>query len=223
MIPIYVGYDKREAVAYHTFCNSVINRASQPVSFIPLSLNCLNGYSEVHKDGSNDFIYSRFLVPCLQDYQGWAIFVDGDMVCLDDISNLWNLRDDKYAAMVVKHNYKTKADIKYFGAKNEDYPKKNWSSVILWNCGHQSNRALTMSYVTNATGAQLHRFEHLKEHDVGEISKEWNWLAVEYDHYNRAKLVHYTLGTPCLSDYAGCNMSEYWHAEYIKSQKGVGV
>ena len=157
-IPIYVGFDQAEAVAYHTFCQSVIERASVPVSFHPLALSNMKDYKEKHTDGSNEFIYSRFLVPHLQSYRGWAIFCDGDMVCQRDISNLWDLRDDRYAVRVVQHDYRTKYPVKYLGARNDDYPRKNWSSVILFNCAHPGNRYLTPGYVERTAGKVLHRF-----------------------------------------------------------------
>ncbi len=87
-IQVVIGFDQREAVAYHTFCQSILERASQPVSFTPLALNTLNSYVEKHTDGSNAFIYSRFLTPWLMDYQGRAIFADGDMICRDDIATI---------------------------------------------------------------------------------------------------------------------------------------
>ena len=130
-IPIFIGYDPREAIAYHTCANSIIRHASKPVSIIPLALNLFDDYKETHTDGSNHFIYSRFLVPHLMDYIGWAIFMDGDMIVRDDIVKLWELREADKDVMVVKHNYETKMTTKYLGAKNENYPRKNWSSVIL--------------------------------------------------------------------------------------------
>lgn len=213
MIPIYVGYDPREPVAYATFCDSVIRHASQPVAFIPLALNVLRGqYEESHGDGSNDFIYSRFLVPHLTGFSGWAIYADGDMVVKDDIAKLWALRDNhNTGVMVAKHNYRTLAGSKYLGAKNEDYPRKNWSSLILWNCVHFGNRVLTPEHVAKASGADLHRFTHLKDEQIGELPLEWNWLAEEYRHNDHAKLIHYTLGTPCFPEYHGCDHAEDWH------------
>ena len=126
MIPIFIGYDPREAIAYHVCTNSIIRRSSQPVALNPLALNALKGYDEKHTDGSNHFIYSRFLVPHLMNYKGWAIFIDGDMIVRDDINELWEMRDDTKAVMVVKHDYQTKMAEKYLGAKNENYPRKNW-------------------------------------------------------------------------------------------------
>jgi lipopolysaccharide biosynthesis glycosyltransferase len=123
-IPIFVGYDPREAIAYHTCVNSIIRQASQPVAIVPLALNLFTDYTETHTDGSNHFIYSRFLVPHLMDYTGHAIFIDGDMIVRDDIAKLWNLRKFDKDVQVVKHDYKTKMTEKYLGAKNENYPRK---------------------------------------------------------------------------------------------------
>lgn len=158
IIPVFVGYDPREAIAYHTCTNSIIRHATRPVAIIPVALNLFKDYTETHTDGSNHFIYTRFLVPYLMSWAGWAIFIDGDMILRDDIAKLWELRDWGKDVVVVKHDYKTRMSEKYLGAKNHDYPRKNWSSVILWNCNSYPNRRLTPEYVMKATGAELHRF-----------------------------------------------------------------
>lgn len=214
MIKVFIGYDTNEVVSYHVCSNSIIRQSSQPISIIPLALNLLNNYKETHTDGSNQFVYSRFLVPELMNYTGWAIYIDGDMVLQDDILNLWNMRDESKAVMVVKHNYKTKASTKYLGAKNEDYPRKNWSSVILWNCGHPSNLALSSKTVAQSTGSQLHQFGWLTDDKIGELPVEWNWLSDEFGNNENAKLVHYTLGTPCFKDFKDSPMSNIWHNEF---------
>jgi lipopolysaccharide biosynthesis glycosyltransferase len=219
MIPVFIGYDPREAIAYHTCSNSIIRQTSQPVAIVPMALNLLKDYKEEHTDGSNHFIYSRFLVPHLTGYKGWAIFIDGDMILRDDINKLWELRDESKAVMVVKHDYETKMTEKYLGAKNENYPRKNWSSVILWNCGHPANATVTPEFIQHATGAQVHRFTWLSDDLIGELPKEWNWLDVEYDWNPSAKLVHYTLGTPCFHEFANQgNFSDEWHRERIYTE-----
>jgi len=218
MIPIFIGYDPREAIAYHTCVNSIIRKATAPVSLNPLALNLLNGYKEQHNDGSNHFIYSRFLVPHLTNYNGWAIFLDGDMILRTDIQELWKLRDESKAVMVVKHDYKTRMPVKYLGAKNEDYPRKNWSSVILWNCGHPANRIVTPEYVQNATGAQVHRFSWLSDYEIGSLPIEWNWLPDEFGANSNAKLLHYTLGTPSFHEFATTPMGDEWHRERIYTE-----
>ena len=146
-------------------------------------------------------------------YNGCAIFIDGDMVLQDDITNLYELFDSNYAVQVIKHDYKTKRSTKYLGAKNEDYPRKNWSSVVLWNCAHPKNKMLTTDFVQTASGSQLHRFTWLDDSDIGELPVEWNWLSDEYGENPNAKLIHYTLGTPCFEEFANTPMSEHWHAE----------
>jgi len=215
MIPVFIGYDPREAVAYHVCANSIVRHASRPVSFVPLALNNLAGYQETHTDGSNQFIYSRFLVPHLMGHEGWAIFMDGDMLVRDDIAKLWSLRDDNKAVMCVHHDYKTRASDKYLGAKNQDYPRKNWSSVVLWNCGHAANRVVTPEFVEKSTGAQLHRFTWLTDDLIGEIPKVWNWLPDEFGPNPDAKLLHWTLGTPCFHEYADAPMAAEWHRERL--------
>jgi len=221
-IRIVVGFDQREAISYHTFCQSVLEKASLPLQFTPLSANTLNGYRETHKDASNAFVYSRFLTPHLADFSGWAIFADGDMVCQTDIAELWNLRDQAKAVQVVQHDYRTKAAVKYLGNKNEDYPRKNWSSLILWNCAHPSNRVLTPEFIQGQTGSYLHRFSWLADKQIGALPREWNWLTTEYEDNPRAKLLHYTLGTPCFKDYEKAAMADDWKAAYARTISGMG-
>ena len=214
-IPVFVGYDPREAVAYHTCANSIIRHASRPVAIVPLALNLFDDYKETHTDGSNHFIYSRFLVPHLMEYSGHAIFIDGDMIVRDDIVELWEQRDVTKDVQVVKHDYRTRMAEKYLGAPNEDYPRKNWSSVILWNCNSFPNRRLTPNFVQQSTGSFLHRFSWLDDERIGELPREWNWLPDEYGPNPDAKLLHYTLGTPCFHEFATTPMADEWHREHL--------
>jgi lipopolysaccharide biosynthesis glycosyltransferase len=214
-IPIFIGYDPREAVAYHTCVNSIIRQASQPVAIIPLALNLFTDYTETHTDGSNHFIYSRFLVPHLMNYIGHAIFIDGDMIVRGDIAELWNLRRYDVDVQVVKHDYKTRMTEKYLGSRNEDYPRKNWSSVILWNCQNPANKRLTPEFVEKATGAELHRFTWIKDERIGELPIGWNWLPDEFGANPDAKLLHYTLGAPCFHEFATTPQADEWHREHM--------
>lgn len=217
-IPIFVGYDPREAIAYHTCVNSIVRHATQPVAIVPVALNLFQDYQETHTDGSNDFIYTRFLVPHLMSYTGWAIFIDGDMILRDDIVKLWNLRESHCDVMVVKHDYKTRRTEKYLGSKNEDYPRKNWSSVILWNCSSWPNRRLTPEFVQSSSGAELHRFSWITDDRIGELPAEWNWLPDEYGANPEAKLLHYTLGTPCFHEFADTPQATEWHKERMLTE-----
>jgi lipopolysaccharide biosynthesis glycosyltransferase len=212
-IPIFIGYDPREAIAFHTCVNSIVRHASQPVSIMPLALNNFQDYTETHTDGSNQFIYSRFLVPHLMDYQGQAIFMDGDMIVRGDIAELWAMRDLGKDVQVVKHDYKTRMPVKYLGSKNEDYPRKNWSSVMIFNCQNFPTKKLTPDYIQKSTGAHLHRFEWTTDNRVGALPPEWNWLPDEYGVNPNAKLLHYTLGTPCFHEFATTTMADEWHRE----------
>jgi lipopolysaccharide biosynthesis glycosyltransferase len=217
-IPVFIGYDPREAIAFHVCANSIIRQASRPVCIIPLALNLFQDYTETHTDGSNQFIYSRFLVPHLTDYSGWAIFIDGDMIVRGDIAELWDLQNPYNDVMVVKHDYKTRMPVKYLGSKNEDYPRKNWSSVILWNCNSHPNRKLTPDFIQQATGAQLHRFSWVDDKRIGELPPEWNWLPDEYGPNLNAKLLHYTLGAPCFQEFADTPQGNEWHRERILTE-----
>jgi len=190
IIPIFIGYDPREAIAYHTCVNSIIRHASQPVSIVPVALNLFQDYKETHGDNC-------------------------DMIVRGDIADLWAMRDLSKDAQVVKHDYKTKMPVKYLGSKNENYPRKNWSSVILWNCGSFPNRKLTPEFVQKATGAELHRFSWIDDARIGELPPEWNWLPDEYGPNPAAKLLHYTLGTPCFHEFADTPQGSEWHRERI--------
>lgn len=226
-IPLYVGFDQREAACFHIFSQSVIERATVPVSLIPLHRPMLADF-DGQRDGSNAFIYSRFLVPYLQGYRGWAIFCDGDMVCLQDIAKLWALREEHAfdtAVCVVKHDYKSRHPRKYVGtpmeADNANYPRKNWSSVMLWNCEHYANRILTPDFLKEAPGHFVHRFEWLRDAQIGELPGEWNALAEEQD-ISLASLVHYTVGAPGFKTYASCDGAEHWHRARERALHMVG-
>ena len=217
VLDIYLGYDgKVEPIAYYVCMQSIIEKSSIPVRFTPLALNTLKDYTETHTDGSNSFIYSRFLVPYLNNFKGMALFLDGDMIVKGDVAELLYEFDPSEAVKVVKHSYKTKHPVKYLGAKNEDYPKKNWSSVMLWNCSHWLNRQLTPRFIQEQTGKYLHRFQWLKypEEQVGKLDETWNHLVGEYEYNPDAKLAHFTLGSPCFKDYQTGDYSEEWWNTY---------
>lgn len=216
MIQIFAGYDVRESVGYHVFSQSVLDRASEPVSIAPLHLPMFRKFYDAgQRDGSNAFIYSRFLIPYIMGYQGWAIFADGsDMLCRGDIAELWALQDVFKAVQVVQHDYKTTRPVKYIGtpleAKNEDYPRKNWSSLMLINCGHLRWRGITPAAVAKMTGAQLHRFDFIEDKFMGALPPEWNWLD-EYPVNEQAKILHYTTGIPAFEHYKEANGASEWN------------
>jgi lipopolysaccharide biosynthesis glycosyltransferase len=146
-------------------------------------------------------------------YRGEAIWLDGDMVVTTDITQLFG-REYRKAVRVVQHDYKTKHKRKFLGQENEDYPRKNWSSVIAWDCSHYGNRRLTPDYIEKATGEELHRFSWLRDEEIGILPLEWNWLSDEYGINGQAKVIHYTAGIPAFSECMNNPMADKWHREF---------
>lgn len=216
MIRIFIGYDPREAVAYNVLCHSIQARASEPALIAPLMLSQLKKvlWRERHPLQSTDFSFSRFLVPLLSGFEGWSLFCDSDMLMLDDIANLWALRDDRFAVQVVKHDHKPADTIKFLDQPQRPYEKKNWSSVILFN--NAKCTALTADYVNTATGLQLHQFKWLGDDAlIGDLPPRWNHL-VDYDPAlppEQVSLLHYTEGGPYFEAYRNCGYANLWFAE----------
>jgi lipopolysaccharide biosynthesis glycosyltransferase len=142
----------------------------------------------------------------------WAVFADCDFVFVDDVKKLFDQADDRYAVMVVKHDYTPKEGIKMDGCKQLPYPRKNWSSMILWNCGHASNQQVTPDLVNSQTGQYLHRFQWLDDAEIGNLDPEWNWLAGWYQEPQDGtpKAIHYTEGGPWFKEYRQCEYHEVW-------------
>jgi len=214
MINVFVGFDPREAVSYSVLAYSIQSRASQPVSITPLMLSQLGGVltRERHPLQSTDFSFSRFLVPHLSGYAGWSLFMDCDMLMLQDIASLWKLLDDRYAVMVVKHHHVPRETVKFLGEPQSKYEKKNWSSVMLFN--NSRCRALTPDYVNTASGLELHQFKWLRGDElIGALPDRWNHLVGYNPPRRDAAVVHYTLGGPYFDDYRNCEYSKEWFAE----------
>tara|TARA_R100000808_G_C2155335_1_gene167525 strand:+ start:1494 stop:2186 length:693 start_codon:yes stop_codon:yes gene_type:complete len=220
---VYVGWDSREPIAYDVCKYSIKKHCSlakvKPLKLTDLRYNLM--YSRPDDPlSSTEFTFSRFLVPYLNDYKGWAVFCDSDFLWLRDIYNLFELVDDRYAVMVVKHDYKPKQVTKMDGKVQHQYPRKNWSSMVLWNCEHSSNEKVTRKLVNTETGQYLHRFMWLEDHEIGEVHHTWNWLTDWYqepkDGHPRA--LHYTAGGPWLDNYRNTAYADIWnryHQEYI--------
>lgn len=214
MYKIYIGWDGRDAIAYEANCNSLVHYATKQFSIIPLidwKLRAKgiyyrsyyvdrNGQRFDSKDGkpfSTDFAFTRFLIPLLEDYKDeWILFVDADILWREDVSKLFDLVDDKYAVMCVKHNHIPKEKIKMGGILQTIYARKNWSSVMLINPSRC--RALTKYMVNNSDGSYLHKILWIQDELIGEIPIEWNWLEGYSDENINPKIVHFTRGTPDL-------------------------
>ena len=219
---IFIGYDPREDIAYQVCKHSIISRQPNAIvrPLVQKELRDAGWYSRpVDKLASTEFTFTRFLVPELCDFKGWALFIDCDMILQTDIKELFSLADDKYAVMCVHHDYSPKQDTKMDGCKQTVYPRKNWSSVMLFNCAHPSNKKLNQKLINDPeiTGAYLHRFSWLNDDEIGELSPEWNWLVSWYQEPNDGipKLLHYTEGGPWFENYRECDYHREWKNELI--------
>ena len=215
MINVFIGYDSKERVAYNVLSHSIIQNSTKPVAITPIALNNLKDdfVRERNALSSTEFSFSRFIIPHLMNYRGWALFMDCDMLMFEDIAELWRLRDDKYAVQVCKHDYTPKTDTKFLGQVQTKYEKKNWSSFMLMNCAKCS--ALTPDYVNSASGLELHQFKWLVgDHLIGDLPLEWNWLVGEYDHKEDVNNVHYTEGGPWFEEYKDVDYSQDWFYNY---------
>ena len=223
MLRVFIGYDKVESVAWHTMAHSILERSSQPIAIIPLYLgNLKNIYNrELDPKQSNEFSFTRFLVPYLSDFDGYSVFFDCDMMLRVDINEILDVvkSQPNKAVYVVKHDYSPKNKIKFLNQVQYQYPRKNWSSVVLWNCSHPSNKAVTPDYVNTATAMELHRFKWLKDDEIGELDVRWNWLVGEYSNPpNDVKNVHWTVGGPYFYEYKDADFSDEWFFEHDKMQ-----
>lgn len=215
MIRIFIGYDRREAIGFQVLAHSIITRASAPVSITPIALQNLGALYQRQTDPlqSTEFSFSRFLTPYLADYSGWAIFMDCDCLCLDDIANLWALRDERYAIQCVQHDHRPQNTTKFWGAQQTQYEKKNWSSVMLMNA--ERCQALTPDYVNSASGLDLHRFRWLAdEAEIGALPARWNHL-VGYSAGDLASqsILHFTEGAPYMAGFEAGKWADVWRRE----------
>jgi hypothetical protein len=209
VLTIGVGYDKVESTAWHTLIHSIMAKSTRPLAFIPIKRkNLISIYTRPRDPKqSNDFSFTRFLLPYLCGYQGQSLFMDCDMLVRTDITELFDLFDKQYAVQVVKHDYSPSDQVKYLGTVQYTYPKKNWSSVMLFN--NEQCTALTPEYVNTASGLELHQFKWLESAGlVGELPLAWNWLVGEYPfgyggvEKDNVKNAHFTIGGPYFLEYA---------------------
>jgi hypothetical protein len=216
VLSIYIGYDSREAVAFHTLSHSILRRSSVPVSIAPLVQGQLRHIYRRPRGPteSTEFSLTRFLVPALSEYRGWSVFMDCDMLCRVDIAGLRREieRQADKAVLVCKHEYVPKTERKFLGQVQTKYARKNWSSLMVFNNARCS--ALSADYVNAASGLELHRFAWIDEAAIGALPLEWNWLVTEYPHNAGARIVHFTVGGPYFPEYANCDYADEWRAEF---------
>ena len=229
-LPVYIGYDHREEQPYRVCAQSLLAHSSIDLSITKLDIERLrydglyrrksiyaNGQNIDQIDGrpfSTWFAFSRFLVPRLNNYKGWAIFCDCDFLFTDDIAKLLPLLDETKAVMVVKHDHAPPDGVKMQGQLQTAYPRKNWSSFIAWNCSHPSNRTITSEIVNTRTGRWLHAFSWLKDDEIGELPQTWNWLSgVNEMPSETPAAIHFTLGTPDMPGHENHPYADLWRAE----------
>lgn len=213
VLNIYIGFDEVEKVAYHTLSQSIIKHASSPVRISPICSKHFRKFFNRARDQkqSNDFSFTRFLVPYLNNYDGYAIFMDCDMMLRDDIFDVLKEVNLDNAVSVVKHDYTPSDKVKYLGQVQYSYPRKNWSSFVVWNCSHKKNRKLTPTFVENASGLELHRFTWLLDTEIGDLNFRWNWLVGDYiNPPTDVKNVHWTIGGPYFEEYSDVDFSAEW-------------
>ena len=225
---IFIGWDSREDIAYQVAKKSIEDHASIPVEIIPLKQHELRkmGVYTRPKDklASTEFTFTRYLVPYLADYEGWALFIDCDFLFLDDVAKLVEQIDDSYAIMCAQHQYTPKPGKKMDGQIQTQYPRKNWSSMMLINCEHPKNKQeLVLDKINDEsfTGAHFHRFAWLPDSSIGEVSHEWNWLVGWYEEPTdgKPKVLHYTEGGPWFDNYKDCEYAAEWNAVAIDLYK----
>lgn len=222
-LPIFIGFDPREAIAYHVFAHSILSRASIPVSIVPLVQSPLRAkdlfWRGIGENVSTEFSFTRFLVPYLSGYRGLAIFADCDMVMKADVAELLEIAEEERllhgdgpAVLVAKHDYVPRSLVKMDGQKQVAYPRKNWSSFIVFDCAKCTT--LTPRYVSSASAMDLHRFNWLgsaPEPHIGSLPLEWNHLVGEYGPNPNAKNLHFTLGGPWFPGYENCEHATDWY------------
>jgi lipopolysaccharide biosynthesis glycosyltransferase len=220
-LPVYVGYDSREDIAYQVCKHSIIRR--EPGATVkPLKQKDMRDSElytrDVDKLASTEFTFTRFFIPHLQNYQGWAVFCDCDFVWTVPTTDLKQYCDPSKAVVVVQHDYTPAEGMKMDGKQQHIYPRKNWSSMILWNCAHPKNKVLTPELLNRESGAFLHRFQWLDDEDIGSLPHHYNWLVGWYKEPKdgKPKIYHWTEGGPWFVDnYFDCEYADVWKKETI--------
>lgn len=222
---VFVGYDQKEDEAYNVLKYSIKKHNSSAIvePIVQSDLRRKGLYTrDVDPRASTEFSITRFLTPKLANYDGWALFMDCDFLCLGDIAEVFDYADPRYALMVVKHAHYPPQQLKMDNQVQMQYEKKNWSSCMLFNCSHEKIRNLTPEVVSSVEPKFLHRFWFLDGADIGELPVRFNFLV---DYYKRWEdnplLLHFTNGVPIMPGYENCDYSELWYnyQEEMKSER----
>lgn len=227
-LDIWIGWDSREDIAFEVCRHSLVRTSAWPLHIAPLRQNALRHMglytraaygTEVKKDiwddkpFSTEFTFTRFLVPALQQYEGWALFCDCDFLFREDVQEVFELADPKYAVMCAKHRHEPTEAQKMDGQVQSRYPRKNWSSFVLWNCSHPANQILTPDVVNAKDGSWLHGFRWLEDAQIGALPLSWNWLEGSSDPTTDPKAVHFTRGGPWFPEWQDVAYADEWRRE----------
>lgn len=227
-LSIWIGYDPREAEAFGACRASIRHRLNLPIPIHGLVLNDLKARGlytretilkatsekpvlwDVISDApmATEFAISRFLVPSLAS--GWALFMDCDMLAMTNVGELFATLDPSKAVHCVKHAHEPKNKTKMDGQLQTFYRRKNWSSFMVFNCDHPSNKALTPEYVNSLPGRDLHRFCWLKDDEIGSLDPSWNFLVGHSDPSIQPKVIHWTNGGPWFREYENEPFADEW-------------
>ena len=229
---IYIGYDSREPDAYDVCASSLRRYSSAPLAISALKLDRLRDRGVYFRDpeekASTEFAFTRFLVPLLCGFKGRALFVDCDFLFRADVNDLFNLaEDDTKAVSVVQHDYIPRAQWKMDGQPQIAYPRKNWSSLMLFNNEHPSVvKNLDLNGVNRTFQSYLHQLHWAKDEEIGSLPQEWNWLEGEYDWPHDGttpKAIHFTNGGPWFDGCKGVRFADLWEYELalLRQQQGV--
>ena len=218
----FIGYDSKEDIAYRVCKQSLINNSTLDTKVMALKQYELRAkgfyYRDIDPLASTEFTYTRFLIPSLMNYKGWAVFCDCDILFLTDVKLLFEGLDDEKAIYCVQHDYSPSEKHKMDGKKQTIYPRKNWSSFIIFNCSHPSNKKLTVEVVNKESGSYLHQFKWLKDEEIGSLDERWNWLEGWTSKHNPSKpyAIHYTRGGPWFSEWQDVEYADLWNKEKDK-------
>lgn len=227
MRSVYIGFDPRETAAYTVARESIRLFMTQQIPVCGLVLEDLRKqglywrpterrlgklYDVISEHTmATEFAISRFLVPHLAG-KGWALFMDCDMLLRSNLARVFDGLDPSKAVYCVKHDHVPDYIVKMDDQVQSAYPRKNWSSFMIFNCEHPSNRKLTANLVNTVPGRDLHRFCWLEDHEIGELPVEWNWLVGHSDERVIPKNVHFTDGGPWFDAFQDVPYAEEWRS-----------
>ena len=215
-VKVFVGYDSREDIAWQVCRHSLLRHSDNNIEVIPLrqsALRELGLYTRPLDAGaSTEFSLTRFLTPYLAAQRGWVIFCDCDFLFTTDIRNVLEGLDPAKAVYCVQHDYVPAHQVKMDGKRQATYPRKNWSSFMIFNCDHPDVRALTPAVVNSVTPAYLHRFEGVADDEaIGSLEIDWNFLEGEYAMPRTTpRVIHYTYGGPWFEQWQNCDYADLW-------------